>query len=192
MVGSYGKELFFRTWEAVRGSEERSGSREKVRSLPGRARILVVCYGNICRSPVVERLLKRFLDPSRFSVASCGFLPREGEPSPADYALEARAFGVDLSDHRSQYMTTLLADWSDLIVLMDRKNHTLLSDFGSRTLEKAVWLGAWDPEGPIEISDPFRMPPEKMRQILGRMERASRNLAGDLSRNPLPPSQGNS
>ena len=188
MVGRYGRELFFRTWEAFTGAEERSGSREKVRKLPGRARILVVCYGNICRSPVVERLLKRYLDQDRFPVASCGLMPREGEPSPVDYALEAQSIGVDLSDHRSQYMTSLLADWSDLIVLMDRKNHSLLSDFGSKALEKVVWLGAWDPEGPIEIADPFRTPDVKMRQILRRMERASRNLASELSRKTLPPS----
>ncbi len=188
MAGGYGKEIFFRTWEAFTGVEERAKSREKVRRLSGRARILVVCYGNICRSPFVERLLKRFLDPDRFPVTSCGLLPREGEPSPAEYALEARSFGIDLSDHRSQYMTPLLADWSDLIVLMDRKNHSLLEDFGSQALKKSVWLGAWDPQGPIEIADPFRMPVVKMRQILERMDRASRNLSGELSRKTLPPS----
>jgi protein-tyrosine phosphatase len=84
-------------------------------------------------------------------------------------------------------MTPLLADWSDLIVLMDRKNHSLLSDFGEKALKKAVWLGAWDPRGPIEIADPFRMPVLKMRQILERMDRASRNLAEELSRKSFPP-----
>ncbi|KGA94390.1 low molecular weight protein-tyrosine-phosphatase [Leptospirillum ferriphilum] len=187
MVGGYGKDIFFRTWEAFTGDEERARSREKVRRLPGQGRLLVVCYGNICRSPFVERLLKKILDQDRFPVTSCGLLPREGEASPAEYAREARSFGVDLSDHRSQYMTPLLVDWSDLIVLMDRKNHSLLSDFGEKALKKAVWLGAWDPRGPIEIADPFRMPVLRMRQILERMDRASRNLAEELSRKTLPP-----
>lgn len=185
MIGNHSKDLLFRAWERLKGSDERALSREKVRRLSGHLRILVVCYGNICRSPVVERLLRRFLDPSRFEVSSCGLLPREGEPSPADYAREAREIGVDLSDHRSQFITPLLAGWADLIVLMDRKNHVLLSDLGTEAVRKSVWLGAWDPDGPLEIPDPFRTSPERTRHILQRMDRASRNLALDLSRSRL-------
>ena len=188
MIGNHSKDLLFRTWERLTGSEERALSREKVLQLPDQLRILVVCYGNICRSPVVERLLRRFLDPSRFEISSCGLLPREGEPSPEDYAREAREIGVDLSDHRSQFITPLLVEWSDLIVLMDRKNRALLSDLGDKAIVKSVWLGAWDPDGPLEIPDPFRTSPEKTRHILQRMERATRNLARDLSRARLRPS----
>lgn len=182
MIGDHSRDFLFRAWEKLTGSNERAISREKIRRLSGHPRILVVCYGNICRSPVVERLLRRFLDPKRFEVLSCGLLPREGEPSPADYAREAREIGVDLSDHRSQFITPLLAEWSDLIVLMDRKNHALLTDLGPEAVKKSVWLGAWDPEGPLEIPDPFRASPERTRHILQRMERASRHLAQDLSR----------
>ncbi|MHB1286466.1 MAG: arsenate reductase/protein-tyrosine-phosphatase family protein [Leptospirales bacterium] len=173
-----------RFWYSLRGKSGRRESMQRIQSLKGEVSLLVVCYGNICRSPVVERMLRDRLPPDRFRIRSCGLLPREGAVTPEDYLLEAKRFGLDLSGHRSRYISKTLVDWATVIIIMDQKNLDLLQEFGPSAIEKAIWLGAWDPDGVLEIPDPFGKSAEKMRAIIGRMERSSRNLARSLS---LPP-----
>lgn len=184
LPGTFGAIRTF--WNVLAGNSERQESRRRVESLSGAVRILVVCHGNICRSPVVEILLRGQLPLERFRVRSCGLLPREGAAPPEEYAVQARRFGIDLSGHRSRYISKTLLEWSNLIVIMDRRNLDLLQEFGASAIEKSVWLGAWDPEGPIEIPDPFGRSPEEMRTIIGRMGRASRNLVRSLSPESSP------
>ncbi|MHB8421652.1 MAG: arsenate reductase/protein-tyrosine-phosphatase family protein [Leptospirales bacterium] len=164
-------------WYGLWGSAERMESIRRLERLSGSVRILVVCYGNICRSPLVELLLRGLLPVDRFEIRSCGLLPREGATPPKHYVQEAHRFGVDLSGHRSRYISKEMVEWSNLIIIMDRQNLDLLKDYGAAGIEKSVWLGAWDLEGGLEIPDPFDRSPEEMRTIIDRMKRASLNLA---------------
>ncbi len=171
-----------------RGSEERLRSRSRLLTLPDSPRILVVCHGNLCRSPAAEQFLKRRLSPRHFEVSSGGLSHQENLPTPPDFVREARAFALDLSGHRSRTTSPLLAEWADLILFMDRSNRDLLLDFGEGAVRKSAWLGAWDSSGPLEIPDPFGASSGIMRQILERLLRASDGLARELSaRFPEPP-----
>ena len=166
--------------------EERLRSRSRLLTLPDYPRILVVCHGNLCRSPAAELFLKRRLSSRRFEVSSGGLSHQENLPAPPDFVREACAFGLDLSGHRSRTVSPLLAEWANLILVMDRSNENLLLDFGEEALRKAAWLGAWD-SGPLEIPDPFGRTSTVMRQILERLFRASDALARELSvRFPVP------
>ena len=168
-------------------AEERHRSRASIATLPAYPRILLVCHGNLCRSPAAELFLKRRLSDRRFEISSGGLSHREGLSSPPDFVQEARAFGLDLSPHRSRAVTFLLVEWADLILVMDRSNLNLLGDFGEAGIRKATWLGTWDPAGPLEIPDPFGTTSAIMRGVLERLSRASDALARDLSsRTPSP------
>ncbi len=170
------------------GSEERLRSRSRLLTLPASPRILVVCHGNLCRSPAAEQFLKRRLSSRRFEVSSGGLSHQENLPSPQDFVREARSFGLDLSGHRSRTVSPLLAEWADLILFMDRSNRDLLLDFGGGAVRKSAWLGAWDSGGSLEIPDPYGKTSAVMRQVLDRLSRASDALAKELShRFPLPP-----
>ena len=174
------------------GSEECLRSRSRLLTLPDYPRILVVCHGNLCRSPAAELFLKRRLSLRRFEISSGGLSHQENIPTPSDFVREARGFGLDLSGHRSRTVSPLLAEWADLILFMDRTNRDLLLDFGEGAVRKSAWLGAWD-FGPLEIPDPFGSTSTIMRQILERLSRASDALARELSvRFPVPtaPDQG--
>ncbi len=157
------------------------------------ARILVVCYGNICRSPFVERLLRESLDPSRAEVRSCGFIGREGRRTPEDYLQDALEAGIDLSSHRSAAITPEAVSWADAIVLMDLMNWRMMRAFAPEAAEKILWLGGWSREGAGEIPDPYGKDPEERRRIVGKMAEATeafvRDLASALSgfRNATPP-----
>ena len=168
--------------------EERLRSRSRLLTLPDdHPRILVVCHGNLCRSPAAEQFLKRRLSPRRFEVSSGGLSHQENIPTPPDYVREARSFGIDLSGHRSRTTSPLLAEWADLILFMDRSNRDLLLDFGEGAVRKSAWLGAWDSGRSLEISDPYGRNSAVMRQVLERLQRASDALAKELSvRFPAP------
>lgn len=85
-------------------------------------------------------------------------------------------------------MTHLLLEWADIILIMDGSNQNLLLDFGRSALKKSAWLGTWDPAGPLEIPDPYGQSPAVMRQVLGRLSRATGALAREISARISPPS----
>jgi protein-tyrosine phosphatase len=169
------------------GSEDRQRAHTLLASLPPDAHILILCHGNLCRSPAAEHFLRRHLSFRPCKVFSAGLSHQENLPTPQDFAREARSFGIDLAGHRSRTMTHLLLEWADIILIMDRSNQNLLLDFGQAALKKSAWLGTWDPAGPFEIPDPYGKSPAVMRQVLGRLSRATGALAREIStRIPAP------
>lgn len=87
------------------------------RSAPGKDNvheILVLCFGNICRSPMMEALLQRDLDqrygPGRFLVRGGGIGADDGRPPSQGTirALERR--GIDFRRHRSRALTRSMAE----------------------------------------------------------------------------------
>src|SRR5690348_3402302 len=82
--------------------------------------ILVLCHGNMCRSPFAAALLARALAPDGIPVASAGFIGA-GRPAPPEAVAAASAHDVDLSYHRSQPVRPDLVRGAGLIVVMDQE-----------------------------------------------------------------------
>jgi glycine hydroxymethyltransferase len=83
--------------------------------------ILVVCTGNVCRSPMALGFLRRELDGRGLfdvEVASAGVAGLQESP-PTQEAVEAAGeHGVDISEHRGARLTRAVIEWADLIVAM--------------------------------------------------------------------------
>jgi protein-tyrosine phosphatase len=84
--------------------------------------ILVVCTGNVCRSPLAEGLLRaalrrRFGDASP-EVASAGTAGWEGSEAMPGSVEAARELGVDISSHRARRLTRAMAEEADLLLCM--------------------------------------------------------------------------
>jgi protein-tyrosine-phosphatase len=89
--------------------------------------VLIVCTGNLCRSPMAEGLLQARLarDDARqdWQVASAGVWTVDGRPASA-HAVEVMAQrGIDLSAHRSCNITREMMSQADLVLAMTR-SHT--------------------------------------------------------------------
>ena len=100
---------------------------------PGAAipvRIVFVCQGNICRSPLAAALLRSRLagGPAAVEVASAGMMPRPGRPTPDDGIAAAAALGIDLAAHRSAWLTRAMAQGASLLVAFDDTNLRAICD----------------------------------------------------------------
>lgn len=79
--------------------------------------VLVVCTGNICRSPYAEAVIKN--RTSGVTVASAGLAALVDHEADATGRLVSSDRGIDLSQHRGKQVTRALVGQSDLILVMD-------------------------------------------------------------------------
>lgn len=85
-------------------------------------KILMVCLGNICRSPLAEGILKSKLDESYF-VDSAGTISiHQGEAPDIRSVKTAKKYGIDISQYQSRPITKKDLEDFDLIFCMDKNN----------------------------------------------------------------------
>jgi len=126
--------------------------------LPPDPTVLVLCYGNICRSPLAERYLANRLAErgvDGVTVDSAGFFEASGRSSPETAFRAALRYGVDLSSHRSKPVTPGLFADADVVFLMDAQNYQFaLSRFPDEA-GKTCFLRSLVDDDAFEISDPY-------------------------------------
>lgn len=123
-------------------------------------KILFVCSGNTCRSPLAlaawRALEKKGETPPNIHAASAGLAALNG-CSATDHAITlARDWGEDLSEHRSRVLLLQTARSADRIMLMDRSHLPVVQKYFRVPRRKTLLLGAFDPQSDgDEILDPF-------------------------------------
>ncbi len=107
--------------------------------------ILVLCYGNICRSPFAAELLRRQLLRSRvdLQIRSAGFLT-SGRGSPPEAQEAAGYWTIDLASHRSRHVSPELIRSADLIVVMEPAQRWAVAARFGRPLVDVLVLGDLD------------------------------------------------
>jgi len=111
--------------------------------------ILVICTGNICRSPIAEGFLRDALQ-RRFAqrapeVSSAGTSGLEGSGAMPESVQAAAESGVDISGHVARRLTPAMADAPDLLLCMASEHRHMLADGSDRddrtfTLKELVRL----------------------------------------------------
>ena len=134
--------------------------------------ILVVCHGNICRSPFAAGLLSRALGPKGTLVASAGFVG-PGRAAPAEGSIAAARRGLDLSEHRSQLLTPVLVAEAHVTVVMDTRQQRMVCERFGRAPSDVIVLGDLDPEAITTraIHDPVEQPLQAFEESYARIER---------------------
>jgi protein-tyrosine phosphatase len=122
--------------------------------------ILFVCTGNTCRSPMAERLFRKYLaekigcsvdelEQAGYKVVSAGTMDLAGMPASAGAVLACEQKGIDLTDHTSRRLTRSLVEASDLIFGMAQSHCEHVMFLSPEAEGKCVLLAGDD-----EIPDP--------------------------------------
>ncbi len=117
--------------------------------------ILVVCVGNICRSPSGEHLLKKFLPNKNISSAGVGALAGKNADSMAIKV--AANNGLDIRGHVAKQLTPSLCKEQDLILVMERCHIEAVTNIAPEARGKTMLFGQWIKQ---EIPDPYRQSKE--------------------------------
>lgn len=113
--------------------------------------VLVVCIGNICRSPIGEALLASALPDLEVTSAGVGALV--GQPAdPLARALMAER-GMDIEAHRARQLTSLMCQEADLILVMDEEQRLHVNQRHPLARGKLFRLGDI---ARVDIPDPYR------------------------------------
>jgi len=143
-------------------------------------KILVVCVGNICRSPVGERLLQKLL-PNK-EIASAGIAAEKsrliGKPADEIATLVAAENGVSLEEHQSQQVTPQLCAQYDLILVMEKGHMEALTQISPEARGKTMLFGQW--VGQKDIPDPYRQSREAFEYAHNLIDEAAQAWAKKL------------
>jgi len=108
-------------------------------SSPPVLRVLMVCTGNICRSPMAEALLRARMDTDRMRVRSAGTRPVIDGEMPAEAQRLTIAHGgsqADARGHRGRWLIEPIAEDADLIFAMAREHRTAAVELAPRMLRR--------------------------------------------------------
>jgi protein-tyrosine-phosphatase/predicted ATP-grasp superfamily ATP-dependent carboligase len=139
-----------------------------------RARVVVLCHGNICRSPFAAALLERA--GLALDLSSAGTIPLDGRPVPSEALEAARPLGIDLAAHRSRWLTVEEAQAADAVLVFDEANVDALRQHGARA--NVLRLG--DLIGAAAIADPYGGGAAAFTASYKQIERAVGRLAERL------------
>ena len=137
-------------------------------------RILVLCVGNICRSPMAEALMRQaFLERrSPVDVRSAGLGALTGHPADEHVQALLAARGIDVSDHRAVQVHGDMLRWADLVLVMEAGHRAELMSVEPVAAGKIFLLGHWIG---AEIPDPYRQDLPVFDQTLELIEDAVRS-----------------
>jgi len=139
--------------------------------------ILVVCMGNICRSPTAERILQKKLPNHRIS--SAGINALAGKDADFQAIKTALKHGVIVAGHTARQLTPQMCDEADLILVMEPAHIDMVADIQPSARSKAFLLAQWLSKK--NIPDPFKQSSEMFEAVFLQIEQAADTWADKLS-----------
>lgn len=147
--------------------------------------ILMVCLGNICRSPLAEGLLKSKLDSERFQVDSAGTGHWHVGSMPDSRSIAvAQKNGLDITDQRGMQFKPAFFDRYDHIFVMDNYNYEDVVAQATQDEDKAkvqLILDEIFPGERVDVPDPYNDSLRGFDRVYEMLDEATTKIAERLS-----------
>lgn len=150
-------------------------------------RLLFVCLGNICRSPLAEGVMRQLVAERglegqiEVDSAGTGAWHAGEEPDARSSAVAAR-HGVSLAGQRARRVEDGDFRAFDLLLTMDMENQAdLLGRAPAKYAERVVRLRDFDPQGEGDVPDPYYGGPQGFENVFAMVHRSCAALLDSLA-----------
>lgn len=113
--------------------------------------ILVICVGNICRSPMAEYFLKQQFP--QFNIQSAGLNALVGKSADPKAIHCMDQYNIDIRSHTARQVTDQLIKWADIILVMTQNQQNYIENLWPFAYGKTFRLGHWQHQN---IKDPYQ------------------------------------
>ncbi len=142
-------------------------------------RVLFVCTGNTCRSPMAEAVLKHL--KRDIEVKSAGIFAGNGQGANPNAIQVLKKRGIDFTTHESQPVTDELMEWADVILTMTAHHKLTLEMEYPESVQKIFTLKEYtlteeDTDLNPDILDPIGLSEETYEQTLNEIEKYIKRL----------------
>lgn len=142
--------------------------------------ILIVCVGNICRSPTAEHLLKKKMP--HLNVSSAGLRALAGKDADLRAIRTALRHSVIIAGHAARQLTAAMCETADLILVMEPRHIDGVADILPAARSKTMLFGQWLPQK--SIPDPYLQTDEVFEAVYRQLEEAAEQWAFKLTVSP--------
>lgn len=142
-------------------------------------KILTVCTGNICRSPMAEGILRSIFQADPFmTVSSAGTHAVAGNPATEFAILASQEKGIDITGHSARFLDRLLISSSDMILCMEPSHAERVLSIDSSIYEKVYNLVDFSNRDKRlkSISDPYGCSLREYRECFRDIEACINNF----------------
>ncbi|WP_115192265.1 arsenate reductase/protein-tyrosine-phosphatase family protein [Raoultella terrigena] len=131
-------------------------------------KILVVCVGNICRSPTGEALLKKYCNNKEIS--SAGIAALTGRDAAEMAKIVAAENRTEIVNHVAKQLTIELCQDNELILVMEKDHIDKVCQIAPEARGKIMLFGHWISQ---EIPDPYKRSKETFEQVYRILDSAA-------------------
>lgn len=148
-------------------------------------KILMVCLGNICRSPLAEGILKSKVDSSKFFIDSAGMGDYHVGEIPDKRSIQVAGENqMDITDQRARQFKMEDFDEFDWIYAMDNHNYRRLLALGKTEAHQAkvkIILNEVFPDENLDVPDPYYESVFAFRNVYKMLDEACDKIAEKLN-----------
>lgn len=132
--------------------------------------ILLVCIGNICRSPTAEYLFKHKLaNKPGLTIHSAGLGALVDKPIDETAGRILLEHAIDASEHRARQLRSSMLMEADLILAMEAEHLKGISEIAPQVSGKAFLLGKWSQNE--KVPDPYRKSREAFDHVYKQIDK---------------------
>ncbi len=147
-------------------------------------KILMVCLGNICRSPLAEGILQSKLPSNKYWVDSAGTAGYHVGELPDDRSIQvAQKHGIDITKQRSRKFIKEDFDTFDMIFVMDQSNYDAIVAMSENQVQRGkvtMILNELYPNKNKSVPDPYYGGAQGFEKVYEMLNEACTRIASKL------------